>query len=90
MNRALFVVMVAAVSMGMIGCAVGEEDPLEPEPAPEGQREAPKVALNDQLRNPQGLQLVSGLEIRRGVDNEILKQAPPAPPIPNPPVPQQE
>jgi len=89
MNRALFVVMVAAVSMGMIGCAVGEEDPLEPEPAPEAQRDPPRKALNTQLNDPQG-QLISGLEVKRGLDNEVLKQAPPAPPIPNPPSPQQE
>lgn len=78
MNRALFVVMVAAVSMGMTGCAAGEEDPVVPEPAPEPQRDPPRQSLNAQLRDPQA-QLISGIEINRGFESVPAKQKPPIP-----------
>lgn len=81
MNRALFA-MVLGLGMGLMGCATGVDDPVPPAPAPEEQRDPPNVALSGDLRDPQQ-QLLSGIEIDKGLSNVPAKQILPGP-LPTP------
>lgn len=83
MKRALFAVAVGVVGLTLMGCATDVEDPVPPAPAPEEQKDPPKQALSGQLRDPQ-MQLISGLEVNRGLANVPPERVPANPPIPQP------
>ena len=81
MKRALFAVVVA-LGVGMMGCATSVDDPVEPTPAPEPQRDPPQQTLSGQLRDPQA-QLIAAVEVDRGIENVMPKQRVPGPqPVP--------
>jgi hypothetical protein len=87
MNRALFAIGVGIVglSMAMMGCATGVDDPVPPAPAPEAQRDPPKQTLSGELRDPQQ-ELLSGIAVNNGLENVPARQVPPGPtPIPEVP-----
>lgn len=81
MNRALFA-MVFGLGMGLMGCATAVEDPLEPVPAAEEQRDPPNESLSVGLRTPQQ-QLLDGIEINDKLSEVPAKQVVPTP-IPTP------
>jgi hypothetical protein len=72
MNRGLFA-MALGLGMGLMGCAAGVDDPVPPAPAPEEQRDPPSQALSGELRDPQQ-QLLSGIEINKGLSDVPAKQ----------------
>ena len=80
--RHLLGVGLLGVSMSLMGCAAGVEDPVPQAPAPEEQRDPPTVALSGELRDPQQ-QLISGIEINNGFGKVPAQQLPPGPsPLP--------
>lgn len=81
MNRALFA-MVFGLGMGLMGCATGVEDPLEPVPAAEAQRDPPNERLSVGLRDPQQ-QLIDGIEVNDRFSDVPVMQILPTP-IPTP------
>jgi hypothetical protein len=83
MKRALFAVAVGFVGLTMMGCATDVDDPVVPAPAPEEQRDPPKQALSGQLRDPQQ-QLLSEIELNRGLAAVPPERVPTSPPIPQP------
>lgn len=82
MNRALFALALGVVGLGMMGCAVGVEDPVLPTPAPEEQRDPPQQALSGELRQPQ-LQEIVNIDNHSSILQIAAKQRPPIPqPVP--------
>jgi hypothetical protein len=81
MNRTLFAIALG-LGVSLMGCATGVDDPVPPAPAPEVQRDPPSQALSGQLRDPQQ-QLLSAIEIDKGLSDVPFKQVHPGP-LPTP------
>jgi hypothetical protein len=84
MKTALFaMVLVGCAScIGLVGCATDVDDPVEPAPAAQPQKDPPAQTLSGELRDPQQ-QLLSGIGADNGL-RDVPSQEHPRLPTPTP------